>query len=345
MYSINKITYNNQEYTLIDVIQDNIEVTFLDKGATVLSLQVPDKNGEKETVVMAYNKFESYFKGEMYLNEIIGPTAGRIANGEFHIDGSPYHIEKNFNDTENLHSGSDCYGKKIFDYEILDEPTQTTITFTYRSIESKATYPGNQNVIIQYVVKNTEIDITFIADTTEPTLMNMTNHMYFNLSGNLKSQILDHELFVNASKTATLNENFVPYKVDSLLGTHLDFKTQKPIKDNFYEGIHDRPEKGIDNPYILDEVDYSKPQATLFDPVSKRKMNVYTTYPCIVVYTHNFPDGLDLLFDTPQTMHQGICFETQNTPNGINIDGVEDSILRKGELYKHKTRYVFSIKE
>ncbi len=254
-------------------------------------------------------------------------------------------MEKNFLDEENLHGGSDCLGYKFFDYKIIDEELQTQVIFTYHALESGSQFPGNQLIQIVYTIRNSELKIEFMGDTTEPTLLNLTSHLYFNLSGNMKRKVLDNELWINSSKTITLDKTNVPVKVDSLLNTHLDFIQPKIIKSVFTKEIYNRPEKGIDNPYLLDDIDYNKSQMILKDPISKRRLDVFTTYPCVVCYTHNFPDTEELLFDRKHEMHLGICFETQNPPNGVNIDGLESSILRKGEDYYHKTLYKFSVEE
>ncbi|AIO18735.1 Aldose 1-epimerase precursor [Candidatus Izimaplasma bacterium HR1] len=345
MYKIDKHKLGDEEFTFIEVKQKDIEVTFMDFGATVMSILVPDKDGKKETVLLGYDKLSSYIDGEMFLNCIIGPTSGRIKDATFNIDDSPYHIEKNFMETENLHGGNDCLGYKFFDFEIIDEEEQTQVIFKYHNLESGSNFPGNQLIQIAYTVRKTELKIEFMGDTTEPTILNLSSHLYFNLSGNLKRQVLDNELSINADKTISLDSKFVPVKVVSLLNTHLDFNKSKVIKDVFTEDVYKRPEKGIDNPYLLNNVDYNKAQITLKDPISKRKLEVYTTYPCVVCYTHNFPDGLDLLFNRKHDKHLGICFETQNPPNGVNIEGLASSILREGEDYYHKTLYKFNVEK
>ena len=345
MYKIEKQKIGLDEFTIIEVKQKDIEVTFMDFGATVLSILVPDKDGNKETVLLAYDELSSYLEGEMYLNCIIGPISGRIKDATFNIDDSPYHIDANFMDTVNLHGGSDCFGYKFFDYEILDETDQTQVIFKYLNRESGSTFPGNQHIQIVYTIRNTELKIEFIGDTSEPTILNLTSHLYFNLSGNLKRQITDNKLQMKASKTIELDEKNVPVQVASLLDTHLDFIEPKIIKDVFTKEVYARPEHGIDNPFLFDEVTYEQSQIILKDPISKRRLDVYTTYPSVVCYTHNFPDGRNLKFHRKHEKHLGICFETQNPPNGINIDGLESSILREGEDYYQKTVYKFSVEE
>lgn len=345
MYSINKVKVKDQEITLIDIIHDDIEVTLMDYGATILSIQTPDKKGEKELVVLAYDKLENYIENKIYLNAIVGPTAGRIGNATFIIDDAVYEIEKNFMDTENLHGGKETFSYKTFSYEIMSEESQTQVVFTYRKTDVTSYYPANVDVQIIYTVKEGSLIIEFIGETDYPTLLNLTNHAYFNLSGNIKSNILDHHIQVNTNKVMTLNEKFIPVGVETISREHLNFQDLKPLRDNWFDGIVDIPEKGIDNPYFFTDTGIDKLQATLYEPISGRQMDVYTTYPCIVVYTHNHPDTNDFLFGIKQEPNMGICFETQNPPNGINIDGLEDSVVRVEKPYYHKTIYKFSVKE
>lgn len=335
----------NDEFVIVNVKHENIEASFMNFGATTLSVKVPDKHGNKEQVLLAYKDISTYLDGEMYLNAIIGPSSGRIKDAYYEIDGSPYYLDKNFLDKENLHGGADCFAFKFFDYKIIDEETQTQVIFTYRNLESGSNYPGNQNITVIYTVRDTELKLEFLGDTTEPTLMNLTTHMYFNLSGNLQRDIKDSELYINASNTLELDETFVPYKEVAVEGTILDFRTPRLLNDVLTEDIYKRKELGVDNPFLLDTIDYTVPNATLENKENGRLLEVFTTYPSIVCYTHNHPDYLPLEFDKEHTKHLGICFETQNPPNGVNIDGLENSILFEGEDYYHKTLYKFSIKE
>jgi aldose 1-epimerase len=345
MYSINKVKVKDKEFTIIDIFHDNIEVTLMDYGATILSIQVPDKKGEKELVVLAFDKLENYIENDIYLNAIVGPTAGRIGNASFTIDGQVYELDKNFMETENLHGGKETLSYKTFNYEIMSEDNQTQVVFTYRKPDVTSYYPANVDIKIIYTIKNSKLIIEFIGETDYPSLLNLTNHAYFNLSGNMKSNILDHHLQINTDKVCPLNDKFIPIGLETINRSHLDFVDMKPISDNFFEGITDIPEKGIDNPYYFETSGIEHKQATLYEPKSGRQLDVYTTYPCIVVYTHNHPDTNELLFGIKQKPNMAICFETQNPPNGINVEGLEDSIVRPNKAYYHKTIYKFSVKE
>ena len=343
MYSINKQNVKNKNITFIEVKQKDIEVTFMDYGATILSILVPDKNGLMESVVMAYDKLDSYIDNNMYLNAIIGPNSGRIENANYIINDEEIEVEKNFQNTENLHSGSDCFAFKIFDFEVFDFIDSTKVVFKYKKEENESVFPGNQIIKIIYTVSSTNLLIEFEGETDKDALLNMTNHAYFNLSGNLKNVILDHKLQVNSKKYMELNENFVPFQVSSSSKTICDFFNEKKLSESLNEAVYDLPTLGIDHPFIFEDVGFNFKQISLKDPISKRELEVYTTYPCAVIYTHNYLEPIKLLFGVEHVKHLGICFETQNEPNGINIKGINDSILQSNEKYYHKTLYKFKV--
>jgi len=343
MYSINKRLLDNKEYTFIDVEQKNIKVSFMDYGATIMSVFVPDINGNHETVVMAYNSLKSYIDNDMYLNAIIGPTSGRIADGKFKIDDIAYELDTNIEGTENLHGGKESFAFRFFSYEIDDSSKYTKVIFTIKKSKENSNYPGNQTVKIIYTVREEELLIEFTGSTDEDTLMNLTNHAYFNLSGNMKSDILDHELYVDSTEHIDLNENHIPSKVARNKNTIFDFSSFRKIKNNFPSNVYSLISKGIDEPYLLTKKTFDHLKIHLKDNVSKRELKVYTNYPCAVIYTHNFPNDLDLLYKAPNKKHMGICFETQLVPNGINLENCDKAILRKNEFYNYKTLYKFVV--
>jgi aldose 1-epimerase len=345
MNSVTKITLDNHECNIITIKQKNIEVEFMDYGATILSLKTPDTTGELEDVIMSYKNRDSYIENVCYLNAIVGPIAGRIKNAQYKINDKEYFLDENYLESENLHSGQEGISFKFFSYQIMEELDQTAVTFAYRKEDSGSSFPGTVDITIIYTVKENELLIEFLGKSDKDTLLNITNHAYFNLSGNLKRTVLNNQLTINSRNVMTLDNHNVPVGIESVSNTYLDFSKTKTIKDAFFEGIYDTNTQGIDHPYVLDNIGYEIVQATLFDPISKRELEVFTTYPSIVVYTHNFPDTRELSHNKKTEKHLGICFETQNHPNGINIPSVESSILRKDETYYHKTLYKFSVKE
>ncbi len=335
MYLINKENINNQEFTIIEVSQKDIKVSFINYGATILNIYVPDKDRLQEAVLIEYAELSSYLKNSLYLNSTIGPSSGRIGDAAFSIDNILYNLDKNFMGKVNLHGGSETFAFKFFDYEITEGEDFTKVIFTLDKRQKESRFPGNQEIKIIYTITKDNLLIEFKAKTDEDTLLNLTNHAYFNLSGNLKSNILNHELYLNSSNIIQLDEYSVPYEVKNILNSELDYKQLRQVQG---EGF-----KGLDNPYLLDEINFNLPCVKLVDPISKRKLEVYTDYECVVCYTHEYPNNSKLLFNIKQEKNMGICFEAQHSPNGINIIGLEDSILRKGKTYNQKTLFNFSI--
>ncbi|QMS84351.1 aldose epimerase family protein [Candidatus Xianfuyuplasma coldseepsis] len=337
MYSIKKIPVGDQVLTMITVNTPQLDISFIDYGAAIYDLQVPDKDGHKETVVLQYQNMQQYLENKRHLNASIGPTAGRIQNGVYTIDDTTIQLDQNFLKKHTLHGGVDALSYTFFDFELLEEEERVQVTFKTVKKQYFQQYPGNQEYEIVYTIEGLNITIEFIAKTDTPTVINLTNHAYFNLSGNLRSTIMNHEMQIHASTKLALDDEMIPYAVESITDTIYDYTDMQPIQKPGFPGI--------DDPYMLDHVGLDTIAATVQDPVSKRRLDVYTTYPCVVCYTDNFPQDDALAFDRDNVLHMGVCFETQNPPNGIYVEGVESSILRPHERYYHKTIFAFSVEE
>ncbi|MCK4552369.1 MAG: galactose mutarotase [Tenericutes bacterium] len=337
MYLVKKIDVNKQEWTFIIVDRKNICITLMNYGAAIYTLDVPDKDNKMENVVITYENLSSYIKNKRHINATIGPSAGRIQNAEFKINGEIYHLDKNFEGKHNLHGGLEALSYTLFDYNIKENEDSTIIEFAAVKNQKKIGYPGNQKFKIVYTIFDSEIKIDFFANTDEATIINLTNHAYFNLSGNLKSDVLNQEMMINASKKMTLNEDMIPIGVEKITETPFDFLNMHPIQ------VNDLLE--IDDPYMLNEVNDKIIQASLYDRKSQRHLDIYTTYPTIVCYTDNFPMTYPLKYGVENITHMGVCFEAQNPPNGICLEDIESSILLPADEYHHSIRYVFSIKK
>jgi aldose 1-epimerase len=321
----------------ITLKQGNTEVTLLDYGAAIASIKVPDRLGNIEEVLLCYANPADWKDNDRHLNATIGPTAGRIRDGHFVLDGIPYQLAKNFQGKHNLHGGDLALSRTRFRYEVLEEEGRSTVAFTTLAKDLGHGYPGNRTIQIIYTIEDGLVQIEFVAETDAPTLLNLSNHAYFNLSGDLKRTILSHRMTLDASRKMVLDEEMIPIGVTTVDETPYDFRIERPIDDGTFVEI--------DDPYLLDDVDPDRIQATLYDPESGRQLEVLTTYPAIVCYTDNFPMPYELAFGAPNVPHMGICFEAQNPPGGIHLPEMEDSILRPDSRYYHKTRFLFSTRE
>lgn len=343
MYSINKHKVGKEDIAFIDIMLENIELTLLNYGAMILNVFTKDKNGEMNSVVIAYEEITSYLDDSNFFNATVAPFAGRISNAEFTLNDTVYKLDRNHLDTECLHSGDDTLSFTCFDYEVIEQENGVEVVFTTQKKERN--FPGNQEYKIIYKIYDSTIEMNYIVTTDKDTLVNVTNHAYFNLSGNLSKTIMDHKVYINSSRALTLNDKFSPQGIYDSRGTHLDFKEMKKVKDNFFEGIYDLNEKGIDNPMMLDEVGLDIKQVEMMEEESGRTLEVYTTYPCVVCYTHNHINEKRLAYGNEHVRHMGICFEMQYEPNGINVEGLSKSILKKDEEYNETIIFKFGIKE
>lgn len=337
---------NGQDISIIYLENDNnISLRLMNYGAAILELLVPDKNGRAENVVLAYENIEDYCKCSTYFGMICGRTSGRIANGKFTLDGVEYMLNKNEKGITNLHGGFEGFSFKRWNYKILKNENEAAVSFSTSSPDMEEGYPGNVQVEVVYTLNNeNKLKLEYRGRTDKPTLLNMTNHSYFNLSGNYKRLITDEELFINGDRYVELDDNMIGTAVKSVKGTPMDFTAPKLIgRDINSSCLKNHPANGYDHPWLLNSTDINKSAVVLQDKASGRVMRIYTTYPSVVVYTYNYPKGELLKGGFTGEMHHAVCLETQYDPNGINYPGLNDGILRPGDEYNEKTIFKFSI--
>jgi aldose 1-epimerase len=315
-------------------------------GGTIVSSMVPDKNGEFHDVVLGYADFEGYLKGDKYFGSLIGRFGNRIQYGKFILNDKEYVLAQN-NGENHLHGGLKGFDKVVWDAMIIeDEPN--TLELSYLSKDGEEGYPGNLAVKVKYVLtEDNALEIIYMATTDKDTIINLTNHAYFNLSGHSSGDVLDHKLMINADKF-TVNDKFsIPTgEIKDVADTPMDFRTLTPIGKNI-ESDYDQIVfgNGYDHNWVLNTncSDTLKAAQAIAENTGI-VMDVYTTTPGVQFYSANFLDGLDVGKDKAiYKMRNGFCLETQYFPNCINCSNFESPILRAGEEYKHKTIYKFSI--
>ena len=333
MYEIT--TYN--ELTIITISLQDIEVSLLNKGATILDIKTRDKDNNLGSVVLKYKDVNSYINNDMYLNTTIGPLSGRTKDAEFTLNDMTYILEQNDN-TNNLHSGETGLSFKTFTYQVVEETEETSVIFRYNSTDIDGIFPGNQIYKVIYKVRNTELQIEYYVETDRDTIINMTNHAYFNLSN--KDTVLDHEMSLTSDYYLETDEYFVPIK-KSKVPSNLNLNTINTVKHH----INNNPNTlGLNHQFLITP-SLSTPSATLYDKDTKRYLEVFTTYPVITCYTHNYPSDTLLTNNKKQTPHMGICFEAQYESNGINIEAFNSAILKKEDRYDETIIYKFSVKD
>lgn len=310
-------------------------------GATVVDLCVPNKNGELIDVALGYNSLDGYKKHSFYIGAICGRYANRIANGEFTLDGHTYRLARN-NGPNALHGGIQGLDKRVWDAEIItdEEEGDEALQLTIKSPEGHEGYPGNLIVKVTYrLSSDNALDIRYEAETDKATVINLTNHAYFNLNGG-KTDVLSHVLTINADTYTIPDETSIPTGETPELTPELDFRSPKTIGRD----IKGMP-YGYDHNYIIKGYDGSSLRlaAEVIEPEEGIKMEVLTTEPGMQLYSSFYFDGSKGKNDIAYKPFYGVCFEAQHYPDSPNKPHFPSTVLRPGDVYTQQTVYRFSI--
>ena len=330
-------------YTLQASTGMTVKIT--NQGGKIVQILVPDKDNRLGDVVLGYETVDQYVAGRASFGAIIGRFANRIAKGRFSLDGRDYQLPVN-NGPNHLHGGKGTQFL-VFDARQLDG---RTLELSYHFKDGEEGYPGNTTLRVVYAVTDDqELRITYEAVTDKPTVVNFTNHAFFNLRGQGQGDILDHELAINADRFTPIDATSIPTgELRAVKGTPMDFTRPSRIGAR----INDADEQlkfgtGYDHNYVLnkraDELSFA---ARLSDPVSGRIMEVYTTEPGIQLYTGNFLNG-----QAPNDVGKGgksypvrsaVCLETQHFPDSPNKPSFPTTTLKPGQWFTSMTIYKFS---
>lgn len=312
-------------------------------GGRIMSIVVPDKNGKPTDVALGYDSVQSnQKKGEPFFGALIGRYGNRIAKGKFTVAGKPYQVQVN-DGVNTLHGGTDGFYSKVWDAKKINDQT---LELTYLSKDGEAGYPGNVNVKVVYILtEDNALKIDYSATTDKETVLNLTNHAYFNLSGEGNSTITDHELTIAASGFTPVDTTLIPTgKVQPVKGTPFDFTTAKAIgKDIEADDEQLKNGKGYDHNFVLDKTDANKPVAIVKSPISGITMEVYTTEPGIQFYSGNFLTGADKDGKGGKSYghRSAFCLETQHFPDSPNQPSFPSTTLKPGTTYQTSTTYKF----
>ncbi|UCE94626.1 MAG: galactose mutarotase [Flavobacteriaceae bacterium] len=324
-----------ETYTLRN--RRNMEMEISSLGATIMSLKVPDKTGKPVNVVVGLSSAsdyltELYLEQGLYLGSTIGRHAGRISGGGFELGGKRYPLY-NHNGVH-LHGGKEAFDKKIWMVESEESGDDPSITLTYFSPHLEEGYPGNLKISVKYALtEDKELNIGFRATTDQSTVLNVTNHAYFNLNG--KGSILDHELELKADSYLDLNEDLIPTgKFNPLRGSLYDYREKSRIGKSGFNGLDD----------IF--IKYGKGEkAIISSEESGIRMTVVSNQPAVVIYTP--PQFAKLPFKDGVVFNRypAICFETQGFPDAINNDNFPSTLLSPLDVYESETSFKFSLVE
>lgn len=314
-------------------------------GGTVVSLLVPDGKGNLDDVTLGYDKLDGYLKKGPYFGAIIGRHANRIEDSKFEINGVEYHVAAN-DGKNHLHGGLKGFDKAVWKAEIVKQGGSECLELTYRSVDGEENYPGNLDVKVTYTLtEDNALKIDYFAVSDKDTVVNLTNHAYFNLSGHASGDILKHELMINADKFTPVNSECVPTgEIRDVKGTVMDFTGLTPVGPGLSSDDEQIANgKGYDHNWVL-KVSGKAPEkaAEVYDPASGRVMEVYTTKPGVQFYSGNFLDGSEIGKDgAVYSKRSGLCLETQYFPNALKHKHFPSPILKAGQEYKHTTIYKF----
>ena len=317
-------------YTLTNDL--GLEVSITEFGGAITSLKVPDRNGVFGDVVLGFDKLEGYIRYPIYFGALIGRHANRIAEGKFSLNGTSYQLPRN-NGANHLHGGFNGFDRRVWNATANGD----VLRLTYLSKDGEESYPGNLKATVDYRLSGNELSIEYHAATDQETIVNLTNHSYFNLRG--EGTILDHELTLSADSFTPVNEELIPTGEIKLVdGTPMDFRKGRPI------GSQISVIGGYDHNFVLNEWDGSpKFAARLYEPVSGRVLEIMTTQPGMQFYSGNFLDGSVVgRHGVAYERYTGLCLEPQHFPDAPNHPNFPSTILRPGEEYNEKTVMRFS---
>lgn len=338
--SIDLYTLTNTHHVILKVM------TY---GGTIVSLFVPDRQGNFTDVVLGFDRFEGFMNEQNpYFGALIGRYANRIAHGKFTLDGVEYTLAQN-NGVNHLHGGLKGFDKVVWNARERVSETQGSVELAYRSQDGEEGYPGTLSVTVIYTLTDDNtITIEYSAETDQKTIVNLTNHAYFNLAGAASGKdILNHELMLVADHFTPGDAGLIPTgEIRSVKGTPMDFTQSMPIGARIHaEDDQLQAAGGYDHNWVLNREGKSLALAArLYEPTSGRVMEVSTTEPGIQFYSGNFLDGsLTGKGNTIYRKHAGLCLETQHFPDSPNHQEFPSTVLAPGERYTQTTTYSFSV--
>ena len=316
-----------------------VEVKILNFGGIITSIKTPDKSGHIENITLGHNSLQHYIDDNSYLGAIIGRYGNRIANGKFILEGVLYTLAKN-NPPNHLHGGHMGFNKRIWEATSKINKDSVTLTLNYVSKDMEEGFPGNLYTTISYsLTSENSLEIVYKAKTDKKTIINLTNHAYFNLSGSFSNDILDHQLQINATKMLPIDEFLIPTGDMALVeNTPFDFRTFKPIgKDIDVDNKQLNLGLGYDHCWCLNNPNKGvRKIASAYHKKSGRLLEVFSDQPGVQFYTGNHLNG-------KHQFRTGFCLETQHYPDSPNQNKFPSVELKPNEIYTSNTSYKFLI--
>ena len=327
----------------------NCEVEVITYGGIITSIKVPDMNNNLIDIALGFKNLDAYLEGHPYFGAIVGRFANRIDNGKFLINEEEYKLALNNNGTS-LHGGIKGFDKVNWNVVNYDYLNKRSIKLNYLSKHMEEGYPGNLDIYVTYtLLDDNELKVEYQAETDKTTVLNLTQHSYFNLSGESSGDILDHELLINADSFLPVNEKIIPTgEIKNVQDTPFDFRERKKIRRDILKNNRQlKLGNGYDHCWVLN--DYNKKLRKISEVYSNQtriKMEVFTDLPGLQLYSGNFLDGsLNSKKGKKYINRSGLCLETQAFPNSPNNESFPTTILEPGKKFYSQTSFKFSTVE
>ncbi len=332
-------------YTMTN--SNGVEVRITNYGGIIVSLKTPDRNGKFDDVVLGFDNLDGYLKGHPYFGAIIGRYGNRIGKGRFTLNGVEYKLAVN-NGENSLHGGVKGFDKVVWSAKEAKVKDGVGIELSYLSKDGEEGYPGNLSVRIVYALtNNNELKVDYFATTDKDTVVNFTNHSYFNLAGQGNGDILNHQVMIDADRFTPVDSGLIPTgELRSVKGTPFDFRQPTAIGARVNQDDEQlKFGRGYDHNWVLNGAAGTARQAAkVIEPSTGRVMEVRTTEPGVQFYIGNFLDGsLTGKGGKVYKQRYGFCFETQHFPDSPNKPSFPSTTLKKGGRYQTATSYKFSV--
>lgn len=327
-------------YTLKN--ESDIVIKITSYGGIITEIHTADRNGKTGNIALGFDNLEQYLAGHPNFGALIGRYGNRIAKAQFTLDGVTYQLNAN-NGANTLHGGIRGFDDVLWDAEVISCDERSALKLSYLSRDGEEGYPGNLQVTVTYELLMDKLFITYEAETDQATVLNLTNHTYFNLNG--EGSIRDHILYINASKYTPVNAELIPTgELANVEGTPFDFRKPSVIGDRFDQLGNDPV--GYDHNFVIDgSAGEKRLAAKVMDPKTGRFVEVLTTEPGMQFYTGNFLDGSLVSGKRVFEQHTGLCLETQHFPDSPNQPDFPSTVLRPGDKFVSQTIFKFGVEK
>lgn len=330
---------NVNDFTIIKIDNGFIKVELLNYGASIYSIKTKDYLGKFEDIVLQYENIDDYINNNIYLNATIGPIAGRVKNAHLNIDNKEYFLDKNSDGKHCLHSGGLALSYKFFDYEVNEFDDMTEVIFLYENNEVV-----NYLIKVIYRIEDSKIRIDYEVEADESFVFNLTNHAYFNLSGNLKNNIKNHQVKLNTNLRHDLTDELVITGNVIVEKDLYNFLDAKEVREGI-ELLEVADKGGYDDIFYSPNNDLRNIVTSVCEPVSGRGMKVRSSYDHLVFYTHNNINDLELKHLGKHQKHYALCFECQKSPYGFFEKSASNPVLSVGKSYQETIIFEFFTKK